>query len=504
MSDHRILKPLRTLALAGAGAAAVFALAPQSAPVKTWLMPEADAQTQSGPVTPVPGAPASFADIVQHVSPAVVSVDVRLQGVAGVNNSIPGFEDLPEDSPFRRFFRDFEKRFGNGQPRRGPEFGRAQGSGFFISSDGYVVTNNHVVENADEVKVRMNDGTEYGADVVGTDSRTDLALLKVKADREFPHVEFANSDVRVGDWVLAVGNPFGLGGSVTAGIVSARGRDIGAGPYDDFIQIDAPVNRGNSGGPAFDMNGRVIGVNTAIFSPSGGNVGIAFAIPAATARGVINQLRDGGAVVRGWLGVQIQPVSKDIAESLGLDEPHGAIVAQLLDNSPAGIAGIERGDTIIAIDGKTIDDARDLARRIGTMEPGDKADVTVWRDGRKHDISVVLGTLPENVQLASAPNSGPQEQGSNAHEELGLLLAPGSEGGVDGVVIVEVDSSSEAAEKGLSAGDVIVEVGGKHVSTPEDVAAAVHDAQKAHRGAILMLVKSGDNTRFVAIGVDQG
>lgn len=504
MSNRRLLTPLRGLALAGAGAAAVFAFAPDTAPVKTWLTPEAEAQVQSGPVTPVPGAPVTFADIVERVSPAVVSVDVRVRGMAGINNSIPGFENLPDDHPFQRFFREFEERFGQGQPRRGPEFGRSQGSGFFISADGYLVTNNHVVENAEEVTIRMDDGTEHTADVVGTDSRTDLAVLKVNDNGAFPYVEFADADVRVGDWVLAVGNPFGLGGSVTAGIVSARGRDIGAGPYDDFIQIDAPVNRGNSGGPAFDMNGRVIGVNTAIFSPSGGNVGIAFAIPAATVRGVIDQLRDGGTVVRGWLGVQIQPVSEEIADSLGLDEARGAIVTQLLDDSPAGIAGIERGDTIIAIDGEPIDDARDLARTIGGMEPGYRAEVTVWRDGRERDITVVLGTLPENPQLASAPDAAPEEEELDIGEALGLSLAPGSQGGVDGVVIVEVEATSEAAEKGLSAGDIILEVGGQPVSTPDEVAAVVREAQAGDRGAVLMLIQSGDNTRFVAIGVDQG
>ena len=502
MSNRRILTPLRALALAGAGAAAVFAFAPQTAPVKTLVAPEALAQ--SGPVTPVPGAPVTFADIVERVSPAVVSVDVRVRGMAGINNTIPGFDNLPDDHPFHRFFREFEERFGQGQPRRGPEFGRSQGSGFFISADGYIVTNNHVVENAEEVTVRMHDGTEHTADVIGTDSRTDLAVLKINDNGAFPYVEFADADVRVGDWVLAVGNPFGLGGSVTAGIVSARGRDIGAGPYDDFIQIDAPVNRGNSGGPAFDMNGRVIGVNTAIFSPSGGNVGIAFAIPAATVRGVIDQLRDGGTVVRGWLGVQIQPVSEEIADSLGLDEPYGAIVTQLMDESPAGSAGIERGDTIIAVDGERIDDARDLARTIGGMEPGYRVEVTVWRDGRERDIVVELGTLPDSPQLASAPDVAPEDEQLDVGEALGLSLAPGSQGGVEGVVVVDVEPTSEAAEKGLSAGDIILEVAGLPVSTPGEVAAAVQDARDDDRGAVLMLIQSGDNTRFIAIGIDQG
>jgi serine protease Do len=286
----------------------------------------------------------SFADVVERVQPAVVSVLVRSSNrPQEMSEMMPDFRDLPEDHPFRRFFREFEDRFGGNRSERPQPRGRApmaQGSGFFISADGYVVTNNHVISEADEIAVRTQDGEELDARLIGSDPRTDLALLKIDNVDDLPFVKFGDADVRVGDWVVAVGNPFGLGGTVTAGIVSARGRDIGSGPYDDFLQIDAPVNRGNSGGPTFNLAGEVVGVNTAIVSPSGGNVGIAFAIPSAIAQDVINDLRDSGKVVRGWLGIGIQPVSDDVAEGLGLDEPGGALVNRLLDDSPAGEAGV--------------------------------------------------------------------------------------------------------------------------------------------------------------------
>ncbi len=502
MSKTRISSLMKGVALAGAGAAAVLAFSPQ-APQSTFTLAPNEARAEQTQAT-APTAHFSFADVVEQVRSAVVSVEVQVARVGVANNRVPGFEDLPDDHPFRRFFREFEDRFGGQTPRNGPRFSQSQGSGFFISEDGYVVTNNHVVENAQEVTVRLDNGDEYVAEVIGTDSRTDLALLKVNDDdATFDYVEFADpdTDVRVGDWVIAVGNPFGLGGSVTAGIVSARGRDIGAGPYDDFIQIDAPVNRGNSGGPAFDMSGRVVGVNTAIFSPSGGNVGIAFAIPVATVTGVIEQLRESGTVMRGWLGVQIQPVSDDIAKSLGLDASRGAIIARLLDDSPAGEAGLQRGDTILRVNGEEIDDARDLARTIGKLLPGQTAEVIVWRDGREQTVPVELGTQPSETQLASAPNQTPDRALAS---DLGLTLAPGSEGGVEGVVVVDVEPGSAAAERGLQTGNVILEVGGTVVSTPEDVAEAIEAARDNDRDSVLLLVQSGDAVRFIALGIERG
>ncbi|MEO1198819.1 MAG: Do family serine endopeptidase [Pseudomonadota bacterium] len=501
MSKSRISAAVKGLALAGAGAAAVLAFAPQDNLPQLNFSPTPAVAQQTEPAPPA--AQFSFADVVENVRSAVVSVDVEVERV-GVNRSqIPGFDDLPDDHPFRRFFREFEDRFGGQEPRGPQQFSQSQGSGFFISADGYIVTNNHVVENAQTVTIRLDDGSEYTADVIGTDSRTDVALLKVDADVTFDFVEFAdsNSDVRVGDWVIAVGNPFGLGGSVTAGIVSARGRDIGAGPYDDFIQIDAPVNRGNSGGPAFNMNGEVIGVNTAIYSPSGGNVGIAFAIPAETVASVIEQLRDTGTVMRGWLGVQIQPVSNDIAESLGLDEASGAIVAQLLDESPARDAGIRRGDTILRVNGEQIDNARDLARTIGSMLPGETAEIIVWRDNREQTIEVELGTQPSETDLAAAPSDVPER---SLTSDLGMTLAPGEEGGIDGVMIVDVEPGSPAAERGLETGNVILEVAGVPVATPTDVSGAVDDARANGRNSVLLLVQSGDAVRFVALGLERG
>jgi serine protease Do len=373
-----------------------------------------------------------------------------------------------------------------------------QGSGFIISGDGYVVTNNHVSDEAEKITVRMTTGKEYDAKLIGSDPKTDLALLKIEADEDLPYVEFADHDARVGQWVVAVGNPFGLRGTVTAGIVSADGRDIGSGPYDDYIQIDAPVNRGNSGGPTFNIEGKVIGVNTAIFSPSGGNVGIAFAIPADIAQSVIDEIKEKGMVSRGWLGVQIQPVNEDIAESLGLDDPHGAIVASILDTGPARDSGIEPGDVILSVNGDKVEDARDLARKIGDLDPKDDAKMEIWRDGGIENVSVELGAQPvEKQQVAMAPaEETPDADVRN--EQLGLAVAPAGEDN-GGVRITEVDPDGEGARKGLSEGDVIVEAGGMDVTNPEDLSKAVATAEEKGRKAVLLRVKSGENERFVAL-----
>ncbi len=332
----------------------------------------------------------SFADLVDKVKPAVVSVRVKTQ-VASANDG-QSLDDLPPE--LRRFFRDFGGENGGRQGKPQPHQGMAQGSGFFVSQDGYVVTNNHVVENAVEVQLVTDSGKTLDAKVVGTDPRTDLALLKVKEAGDFPFVQLADGKARIGDWVLAIGNPFGLGGTVTAGIVSAQGRDIGSGPYDDFIQIDAPINRGNSGGPTFNQKGEVVGVNTAIFSPSGGNVGIAFAIPASTVRQVVDSLKKDGTVARGFIGVQIQPVTGEMADAIGLKEARGALVAEAQGNGPAAKAGIRRGDTITAVNGEAIKDARELSRKIATFAPGTKTTITLFREGKSRDVTFEVGRQP--------------------------------------------------------------------------------------------------------------
>jgi len=436
-----------------------------------------------------------FADLVDRVMPAVVSVEVKYANVAdaGGDGDQPGMPDLPDDSPFRDFFKQFPQ-FKNGmpggqQPQRHP--GMALGSGFIISADGYAVTNNHVVQNADEVSVKMKDGTEYKAKVIGTDPKTDLALIKIQSDTKFDYVKFSETEPRVGDWVMAVGNPFGLSNSVSQGIISARGRDIGSGPYDDFLQIDAPINKGNSGGPSFNLNGEVVGINTAIFSPSGGSVGIGFAIPASTAETVIDSLKDHGSVLRGWLGVQIQPVTADIAESMGLTSDKGAIVADVTEGSPALSAGLKAGDTILKVDGKDIADARDLARKVAMIKPGDKVPVTIVRDGKTMDIGVTIGTMPKDPKMASTAEPAPTKTLAG----LGLEVAPAEDGA--GVKILSVAPGSAAEDKGLKAGDVILEVAGTEVHQPGDIRSALKAPSAKTR--VLMLVRTADGQRFVAL-----
>jgi serine protease Do len=448
--------------------------------------------------------PMGFADIVDKVKPAVMSVRVKTAGGA----KMMGFEgDLPfpPNSQIERFFRRFGLPEGAipGDPRAPRNrLVTGQGSGFFITADGYAVTNNHVVDKADTVEVTADDGKTYTAKVIGTDPRTDIALIKVDGRSDFPYVHLADKAPRIGDWVLAVGNPFGLGGTVTAGIVSARGRDIGAGPYDDFIQIDAPVNKGNSGGPTFDVDGNVIGVNTAIFSPSGGSVGIAFAIPAPTVKSVVAQLKDNGKVSRGWIGVQIQPVTAEIADNLGLKASEGALVADPQPNGPAAKAGIMAGDVITAVNGNAVKDARDLAKQIGGMAPGGTAKLTVWRKGEEKTFSIALGELPN--QREARANAMPDSSGPEGTDvpRLGLTVVPAGQvagSGSEGVVVTEVDPNGIASDQGVKTGDVILEVGGKKVANPADIRSALKDAQKDGKRTILMRVKSGDATKFVAL-----
>jgi len=448
--------------------------------------------------------PMGFADIVDKVKPAVISVRVKVAS----GPKMMGFEgDLPSapNSQIERFFRRFGMPEGmNPDDPRGTPRNRmvtGQGSGFFISADGYAVTNNHVVDKADTVEVTTDEGKTYTAKVIGTDPRTDLALIKVEGRNDFPQVKLAEGAPRIGDWVLAVGNPFGLGGTVTAGIVSARGRDIGAGPYDDFIQIDAPVNKGNSGGPTFDVDGNVIGVNTAIFSPSGGSVGIAFAIPASTVKSVVAQLKDNGKVTRGWMGVQIQPVTAEIADSLGMKTAEGALVSEPQANSPAAKAGIMAGDVITAVNGHAVKDARDLAKQIAGMAPGSSVKLTVLRKGEEKSISVPLGELP-NQREAKAATPDSANPGATDVPRLGLSVAPAGQvagSGSEGVVVTEVDPNGIASDQGFKTGDVILEVAGKKVANPADVRSALSGAQKDGKKTVLMRVKSGEETRFVAI-----
>ncbi|MGP2491779.1 Do family serine endopeptidase [Mesorhizobium sp. PUT5] len=486
--------------LAIAGAIGFGAVTTGTAPVL------ADAVRVQAPQVP------SFADVVEKVTPAVVSVRVaKTQTTADNSDTFQGPDMFRDNPQLRRFFKDFRgfgDQNGNRRPNRGNRGGElrpvAQGSGFFISEDGYVVTNNHVVQEGTAFTVVTNDGKELDAKLVGTDPRTDLAVLKVDGKGEkFTYVDFADdSKVRVGDWVVAVGNPFGLGGTVTAGIVSARGRDIGAGPYDDFIQIDASVNRGNSGGPTFDLTGQVVGINTAIFSPSGGSVGIAFDIPASTAKTVVEDLIKNGSVSRGWLGVEIQPVTADIAESLGLSTQKGALVASAQDDGPAKKAGITAGDVITQVDGKDVASSRDLARMIGAYQPGKMVNVTLWRQGKSETVKVDLGTLPTQQQASADEQSAPSQNSGQSLADLGLTVTKSEDG--KGLVVTDVDPDSVAADRGIQAGDVIVAVNSQDVNGSGDVTRAMADAAKAGRKSVLVQISRDDSNRFVALPVAKG
>ncbi|RWA72555.1 Do family serine endopeptidase [Mesorhizobium sp.] len=501
----RLMAAVASLAVVGTAGAAM--LATGTAPVL------ADAVRVEAPQVP------SFADVVEHVSPAVVSVKVKakIQPTADDGSDDQnGFDNLPDNPQLRRFFKEFRgfgdqggqfgmPRFnhrnqGNGEPRP-----VAQGSGFFISEDGYLVTNNHVVSEGSDFTVVTNDGKELDAKLIGTDPRTDLAVLKVDGGGKFTYVDFADdSKIRIGDWVVAVGNPFGLGGTVTAGIVSARGRDIGAGPYDDFIQIDASVNRGNSGGPTFNLNGQVIGINTAIFSPSGGSVGIAFDIPASTAKQVVEDLMKNGSVQRGWLGVEIQPVTSDIAESLGLKSDKGALVSSAQDAGPGKKAGITAGDVITQVDGKDVASPKELARVIGAYAPGKSVDVTVWRNGKNETVKVDLGTLPSSDKQASNDDNNKQAAPAKPDTlaDLGLTVTKSENG--KGLVVTDVDPDSDAADRGIQPGDVITSINSNEVNTTDDVSKAMTDATKAGRKAVLMQITRDDSNRFVALPVGKG
>jgi serine protease Do len=446
------------------------------------------------------GAPVSFADLVETVTPAVVSIKVEREHPATVGrNREPNLEDIPE--PFRRFL---PPQPPSGSGPRMPV--RAEGSGFVVDREGHIVTNNHVVSESEDITVIFSDGGEVEAKLIGRDPATDLALIKVDVGKPLSYVPFADEDeLRVGDWVVAVGNPFGLGGTVTAGIVSARGREIASGRYNDFIQIDAPINQGNSGGPTFDLQGRVVGVNTLIFSPSGGNVGIGFAIPAATAKGIIAELKKEGEIARGYLGVNIQPITEEIAASMDLESTKGALVSQVLPDSPASKAGLEAGDIVLEVDGESVDDPRHMTQMVGAIKPGDRTKFRIIRSGK-------IKTIRAKIEKREEDGIPSQEESTEpAAAELGLALAPldedmrrraGIDSDIEGVVITAVAPFSPAAENGLRPGDVILEVARQDVRTPDDVAAAIEDAKSKDKKSVLFFVQTRQTRRFVALSLN--
>ncbi len=451
------------------------------------------------------GAPFSFANLVERVSPAVVTVQVDRE--ERVQNPL---ENVPDQ--FRQFFGQ------NGQ--RGPQVqrGRALGSGFIIDPTGYIVTNNHVIDSQTKVMVKLPDGREFQAKVVGADEKTDVALLKIDGAKNLPTVAFGDDHhLRVGDWVVAVGNPFGLGGTVTAGIVSAIGRDIDRGnAFTDYIQIDAPINQGNSGGPTFDLTGRVVGMNSAIYSPSGGSVGIGFAIPASMVQATVEQLRDHGSVNRGWLGVSIQDVTPEIASSVGEPNAKGAIVGQVVEASPAAKAGFHQGDVIVSLDGKDVADANDLTRRVAGIPAGKQASFVVLRDGGRRTITADIEKRPSDEKLASAgqaPSTGGNDGAANvATTSFGMRLMPitpaareqfNIDDDVKGVIVASVEPNGEAADKGFQPGDVIVSVGNKPVRTPADVSRGIAEAKSAKRDTVLFLVTGEQGQHYVALKLDK-
>ncbi|MDP1731508.1 MAG: Do family serine endopeptidase [Devosia sp.] len=480
----------------------------------------ATAQVQQAAQISVPASTntLSFADLVEAVKPAVVSIvveaeDTRRSFRHGGGEFNFQFPDLPDDHPFKDFFEKFGEQFGMpgdrgdrrpGQGDRGPsrKF-MATGSGFAISADGYFVTNNHVVADASKVTVVFDNGDEKAATVVGTDERTDLAVIKVEGVSNLSFVTFATEDVRVGDWVVAVGNPFGLGGTVTAGIVSARGRDIAGSTYGDFLQIDAAVNTGNSGGPAFNLKGEVVGVNTAIFSPNGGNVGIAFAIPSNVVKQVAGQLIENGSVTRGFLGVGIQDVTRDIADSVGLQSPHGALVTEPSEGGPAQKAGIKSGDVIIAVDGATIDNALALSRTIAGKAPGTQVELTLWRNRQEQKLSVTLDTLKEAAAPAGPEAPAipqPEEPAAPAPSSVGITVVPNAEG--EGLLIQDIDPSSIAAQKGFVVGDTILEVDNKPVATASEFERAIAGVKNSGRGTALIKAQRNGNVRFLGLPLE--
>jgi serine protease Do len=512
------LKELRTVSLFSSSlrrsAAAALAALLLAVPVgfKTLAVNEAAARP----------APDGFADLAEKLLPSVVNISTTqtLKPEGRSQRNTPELPQFPPGSPFEEFFKDFFNRnpHGNGRPQAETRKATSLGSGFIIDSTGYVVTNNHVIADADEITVILHDDTNLKAELVGRDTKTDIAVLKVKTDKPLAAAVWGDSDAsRVGDWVLAIGNPFGLGGTVTAGILSARQRDINSGPYDDFLQTDASINRGNSGGPMFNMDGQVIGINTAIYSPSGGSIGIGFAIPSALAKTIVAELisEKDHTVHRGWLGVRIQAVTDEISESLGLDKARGALVASVTDNGPAQAGGIQPGDVILTFDGRPVVDMRHLPRLVAETQVDKVVPVTVWRKRQEASLKVKVGRLQEtetaSAQTETKTPSPKSDTGSTA-SALGLTLSNVTPelkekfslaDDAKGVVVVEVAKDSPGAEKGLKPGDMIMEAAQEEVKTAKDVAVKVADARKSGRKSILLLVEHQGDLRFVALRIDQ-
>jgi serine protease Do len=473
------------------------------------VLPAATSVAQAQQMTTLP----NVADLADKLLPAVVEISVESKVSGGSTVEMP---QLPDDSPFKDFFDDFFKK------RQGQDNGErtvnSMGSGFIVDASGVVVTNNHVVEGAQSIQIRMQDGTTLKAELKGRDPKTDLAVLVVKPDKPLPTVTFGDSDqLRIGEWVMAIGNPFGLGGSVSLGIVSARNRDINAGPYDDFIQTDAAINKGNSGGPLFNMTGQVVGINTAIFSPSGGSVGIGFSVPANTARSVVDQLAKYGETRRGWFGVKVQSVTDELAESMGLGKPRGALVADVVDGSPGKAAGVEAGDVIVEFDGKSIREMKELTRTVAETEIGKQVTVKVLRKGKEVELKVAIGRL-EDVEKAEAQKNGSGDSGTPtpppaAATLLGMTVSTITDDlrskfsideKVSGAVVTEVANEGAAADKQIMPGDVIMEAGGKPVTSSADVSDAAAAAQKAGKSSVLLLISKGGKageTRFIALKV---
>jgi serine protease Do len=453
-------------------------------------------------------APDSFADLAAKVTPAVVNISSTHKVTEGdtADDQMPF--DFPKGSPFEQLFKPFMEQ--QRQQHRNAKV-TSLGSGFIVDPSGYIVTNNHVIDDATDIEVTTTDGTEYPAKLIGTDTKTDLALLKITAKQPLPFVSFGDSDKeRVGDWIMAVGNPFGLGGSVSAGIVSARGRDINAGPFDDFLQLDAAINQGNSGGPTFSTDGNVIGINTAIASPNGGSVGIGFAIPSNLAKPVIEALREHGSVERGWLGVQIQKVTPDLAKAMGLPQAEGALVSQVQEGSPA-VKLLKTGDVIVGYNGQTVDEMRELPRLVAATKPQTKVDLTVWRDHQMQKVSVTIGKLKAEEKVAE--NTAPKDDTATPTDQVNVAALGASfsvldaaarrqlnvDKDVKGVVVSDVSDDSPLAEQGIGNGDIVERIGDTVISKPEDISRLTKDAKASHQDIVMMLVNHHGQELFVAV-----
>ena len=452
--------------------------------------------------------PPDFSELSSRLSPAVVSISTIMSSVPNA----PGAPKFPPGSPFEDFFNDFfEKRGEKRAPReRKPQ--QAMGSGFIIDSSGLIVTNNHVIENATSINVILTDNRTFTATLIGKDKKTDLALLKIETEDDLPFVKWGDSDTaKVGNWVLAIGNPFGLVNTVTAGIISARGRDISAGPFDDFIQTDASINRGNSGGPLFNLDGEVIGINTAIFSPTGGSVGIGFSVPSSLAKGVIFQLKEYGKTRRGWLGVRIQTVTDDIAASLGMDKASGALISGVMADGPAKLSGVKAGDIVLNFDGKIVKDMKSLPRIVAETEIDKPVTVEVWRNGRSMKLQVIVGEMAEDIKVSEVPQNS-NEVVTKEVLELGILLSNitddmrskfGIPEDVNGVLVVNVKSETDASEKGILPGDIIIEISQNKVFTPDDVSMRVLEEINAERDFALMLINRKGILSYIAVKISK-